>query len=153
MEVDRVVTEPRLVGPHLRGLPCDRNGFMHVDGHGRVADLEDVYAAGDVTGFPVKQGGLAAQQADAVAETIAAGVGVEIDPQPFRPVLRGVLLTGGRPRFLRADISGRAGDDSTASRRPLWSPPNKLAGRYLAPYLSGQVGEAADVMPQVAARS
>ena len=151
IEIDRVVTEPRLVGPHLRGLPCDRSGFIHVDGHGRVAGLDGVYAAGDVTGFPVKQGGLAAQQADAVAETIAATVGVEIDPQPFRPVLRGVLLTGGCPRFLRADVSGRAGDDSTVSRRPLWSPPNKLAGRYLAPYLSGQVDEAADVMPQVAA--
>jgi sulfide:quinone oxidoreductase len=149
IEVDRVVTEPRLVGPHLRGVPCDRDGFIHVDGHGRVAGLEDVYAAGDATGFPVKQGGLAAQQADAVAETIAANVGVEIDPQPFRPMLRGVLLTGGRPRFLRADISGRAGDDSIVSRRPLWSPPNKLAGRYLAPYLSGQVAEAADVLPQV----
>ena len=152
IEVDRVVTEPRLVGPHLRGVPCDRNGFIHVDGHGRVAGLEDVYAAGDVTDFPVKQGGLAAQQADAVAETIAATVGVEIDPQPFRPVLRGALLTGGRPRFLRADISGRAGDDSTVSERPLWSPPNKLAGRFLAPYLSGQVGEAADVLPQVVTR-
>ena len=152
IEVDRVVTEPRLVGPHLRGVPCDRNGFIHIDGHGRVAGLEDAYAAGDVTGFPIKQGGLAAQQADAVAETIAATVGVDIDPQPFRPVLRGVLLTGGRPRYLRADISGRAGDDSTVSQRPLWSPPNKLAGRYLAPYLSRQVDEAADVMPGGAAR-
>jgi sulfide:quinone oxidoreductase len=148
MEADRVVTEPRLVGPHLRGVPCDRDGFIRVDGHGRVAGFRGVYAAGDATGFPVKQGGLAAQQADAVAEAIAATVGVEIDPQPFRPVLRGVLLTGGRPRFLRADISGRAGDDSTVSGRPLWSPPNKLAGRYLAPYLSRQLDEAADVMPQ-----
>ena len=152
IEVDQVVTEPRLVGPRLRGLPCNRDGFIPVDGHGRVAGVEGVYAAGDVTGFPVKQGGLAAQQADAVAEAIAAAVGVEIDPRPLHPVLRGVLLTGGRPRFLRADISGRAGDDSTASERPLWAPPNKLAGSYLAPYLSGQVHDAADVMPQVAAR-
>jgi hypothetical protein len=30
----------------------------------------------------------------------------------------------------------------------LWWPPNKLCGRYLAPYLSRQVGEAADVMPE-----
>jgi len=148
IEVDRVVTEPRLIGPHLRGIPCDRDGFIRVDGHGRVAGVEGVYAAGDATGFPVKQGGLAAQQADAVAEAIAAGVGVAIDPRPFRPVLNGVLLTGERPRFLRADISGRAGDDSTASQRPLWSPPNKLASRYLAPYLSAQTGEAADVLPQ-----
>jgi hypothetical protein len=98
-----------------------------------------------VTNFPVKQGGLATQQADALAEAIAASVGVDIDPQPFRPVLRGVLLTGASPRYLRADISGRGGDDSTVSTDPLWWPPDKLAGRYLAPYLSRQTGSALDV--------
>jgi hypothetical protein len=103
--------------------------------------------AGDATAFPIKQGGLAAQQADAVAETIAASVGAAIDPQPFRPILRGVLLTGGPARYLRADISGGAGDDSTISGEALWWPPDKIAARYLAPYLSSQVGEAADVMP------
>jgi hypothetical protein len=29
----------------------------------------------------------------------------------------------------------------------LWWPANKLAGRYLGPYLRSQVGEAADVAP------
>ena len=61
---------------------------------------------------------------------------IEIDPQPFRPVPRGVLLTGGLPRYLRSDISGAVGDDSTISGEALWWPPNKLAGRYLGPYLS-----------------
>ncbi|MDQ2896621.1 MAG: hypothetical protein M3Y09_13420 [Actinomycetota bacterium] len=107
-----------------------------------------MFAAGDATTFPIKQGGLAAQQADAVAEMIAASVGVKIDPQPFHPILRGVLLTGGAARYLRADISGAAGDDSTISEEALWWPPDKLAGRYLAPYLSSQVGDASDVMPQ-----
>ena len=147
-EVDRVVTEPRLVGPRLRGIPCDPDGFVRVDAHGRLPGLDRVFAAGDATSFPVKQGGLATQQADAVAEAIAASVGVGIEPRPFRPVLRGVLLTGGSPRYLRSDISGGAGDDSTISGRALWWPPNKLAGRYLGPYLSSQVGEAADVMPK-----
>jgi NADPH-dependent 2,4-dienoyl-CoA reductase/sulfur reductase-like enzyme len=113
-----------------------------------VPDLPGVFAAGDATTFPVKQGGLAAQQADAAAETIAASVGIEIDPQPFRPILRGVLLTGGSPRYLRSQITGGTGDDSTISKDALWWPPNKLAGRYLAPYLSSRVGEAADVAPQ-----
>jgi hypothetical protein len=107
-----------------------------------------VFAAGDATDFPIKQGGLAAQQADAVAEAIAASVGADIDPQPFRPILRGVLLTGAAPRYLRADLSGTAGDDFTISSRPIWWPPDKLSGRYLAPYLSSQVGDALDVMPQ-----
>jgi sulfide:quinone oxidoreductase len=62
--------------------------FIDTDAHGRVARLDGVFAAGDAPSFPVKQGGLAAQQADAVAEMIAASVGVDIDPQPFRPILR-----------------------------------------------------------------
>ena len=136
------------MGPRLRGIPSGRDGFIHTDAHGRVPDLDNVFAAGDATTFPVKQGGLAAQQADAVAEAIAASAGEDIDPQPFRPILRGVLLTGGPARYLRADISGIAGDDSILSEEALWWPPNKLSGRYLAPYLSSQLGEAADVMPQ-----
>jgi sulfide:quinone oxidoreductase len=146
--VDRIVTEPRLAGPRLRGIPCDRDGFIDTDRHGRLPGLDGVFAAGDATAFPIKQGGLAAQQADAVAEAIAASAGADVDPQPFRPILRGLLLTGGRERYLRADISGSRGDDSTISADTLWWPPNKLSGRYLAPYLSGQVGSAADVMPQ-----
>jgi sulfide:quinone oxidoreductase len=146
--IDRVVTLPRLVGPRLRGVPCGPEGFLHADAHGRLAGLDGVFAAGDATAFPIKHGALAAEQADAVAEAIAAAVGADIDPQPFRPILRGVLLTGGPAHYLRADISGRAGDDSIVAGEPLWWPPNKLAGRYLAPFLSSQVGEAADVVPQ-----
>ena len=148
LAVDRIVTIPRLLGPRLRGIPSGRDGFIHTDPHGRVPGLDGVFAAGDATTFPVKQGGLAAQQADAVAEAIAASAGADIDPQPFRPILRGTLLTGGPARYLRADISGAAGDDSILSEEALWWPPNKLSGRYLAPYLSGQFGEASDVMPQ-----
>jgi sulfide:quinone oxidoreductase len=148
LPVDRVVTLPRLVGPRLRGVPCGRDGFIHTDIHGRVAGLDGVFAAGDATTFPVKQGGLAAQQADAVAEAIAASAGADIDPRPFRPVLRGVLLTGGSARYLRSDISGDAGDDFSVAGEALWWPPNKLCGRYLAPYLTSQIGAAADVMPQ-----
>ena len=62
-----------------------------MDEHGRVSGIEDVYAAGDATTFPIKQGGLAAQQAVAAAEAIVARHGTDLDPQPFRPVLRGML--------------------------------------------------------------
>jgi sulfide:quinone oxidoreductase len=145
LEVHRVVTEPRLSGPIVGGIPFDYDRFIPTDAHGGVPGMEGVFAAGDATAFPVKHGGLAAQQADAVAETIAATAGADVDPQPFRPVLRGVLLTGGSPRYVRADISGTAGDDSTVSAQALWWPPNKIAARYLAPYLSRQTGDAADV--------
>jgi sulfide:quinone oxidoreductase len=147
IRADRIVTEPHLTGPRLRGVPCGPDGFIHTDRHGRLPGVDGVFAAGDATAFPIKQGGLAAQQADAVAEVIACAAGAEIRPQPFRPVLRGTLLTGAGARYLRADISGGTGDDSTISTGALWWPPNKLCGRYLAPYLSRQVDDAADVMP------
>jgi sulfide:quinone oxidoreductase len=136
---DRVVALPVLRGPELSGLPHDRDGFLRVDHHGRVGALRDVYAAGDATAFPYKQGGLAAQQADSVAEAIAARAGAEIEPQPFRPVLRGLLLTGGEPVYLRADdvsAESRTVGRSAGSPAALWWPPAKVAGRYLAPYLA-----------------
>lgn len=147
MDVDRIVTLPRLAGPVLHGLPVGRDGFIPTDGHGRVPGVADVYAAGDATEFPIKQGGLAAQQGDAAAEAIAASLGADITPKPFTPVLRGLLLTGGSARYLRADISAGA-RDSTVSEEALWWPPNRLCGRYLAPYLSRQVGFTAEVMPR-----
>jgi sulfide:quinone oxidoreductase len=135
---DRVVATPRLEGLFLDGLPHDDDGFIPADSFGRVEDLDDadVYAAGDVTSFPVKQGGLAAQQADAVAELIAAEAGALVDPSPFRPVLRGLLLTGAEPSYLRAEITGGGGETSVAASQPLWWPPDKIAGKYLAPYLA-----------------
>ena len=99
-----------------------------------MTGLDGVYAAGDGTAFPIKQGGLATQQADAVAETIAAAAGAPIEPQPFRPVLRGMLLTGGDNRFMRNAVAGGEGEPEVASHA-LWWPPSKVAGRYLAPFL------------------
>jgi sulfide:quinone oxidoreductase len=133
---DRVVSLPRLRGPFLPGLPHDPEGFIPTDLHGLVAGERDVYAAGDATTCPVKQGGVASQQADAAAEAIAARAGADVDPRPFRPVLRGMLLTGAAPRYLRADVSGAAGDSSSASDQALWWPPSKIAGHWLAPYLA-----------------
>jgi sulfide:quinone oxidoreductase len=146
LQVDGVVTEPRLLGPRLRGIPCDRDGFILTDAQGRLPGIDGVFAAGDATAFPIKQGGLAAQQADAVAEAIAYAAGADIRPQPFSPILRGTLLTGAAAHYLQADISGTAGDDSMISTEMLWWPPNKLWGRSLAPYLS-QLDDGADVMP------
>ncbi len=152
IHVDRVVTLPRLEGPRIPGLPHDTHGFIPVDAHGRVVDAPGVYAAGDATSFPLKQGGLAAQQADAVAEAIAADAGVPLDPSPFVPVLRGLLLTGGAPIYLRsepqrlnrpASVAIEAGtsrwtarEASLSGSQALWWPPAKIAGRYLAPYLA-----------------
>ena len=135
MQADAVVALPALRGPSLRGVPADDRGFIATDEHGRVQGLDGVFAAGDATAYPVKQGGLAAQQADAVAEAVAAAFGAPVTPRPFRPVLRGLLLTGSEDRFLRAALGGGEGDAETGATA-LWSPPAKVAGLYLAPYLA-----------------
>jgi sulfide:quinone oxidoreductase len=140
LAADRVVALPLLHGPRLDGLPQTRDGFIPVDEYGRVRDLEDLFAAGDITNFPVKQGGIAAQQADTVAAVIAASAGSDLDPQPFRPVLRGLLLTGGQPRYLRQEITRGVGETATISPEPLWWPPGKIVGRYLAPFLGTLAG-------------
>jgi sulfide:quinone oxidoreductase len=137
LEVDRVVALPRAVGPRVAGLPADDAGFVPTDDHSKVEGLTRVWAAGDGTTFPIKQGGLAAQQADAAAASIAALAGAGIAPEPFRPVLRGVLMTGEKPQFMSKDIAGGDGEGEAASHR-LWWPPVKVAGRYLAPYLAAR---------------
>ena len=131
---DRVVALPRLEGRRIGGIAQTFEGFIPVDPHGRIAGVEDVYAAGDITAFPVKQGGIAAQQAEAAAESIAADAGAGLAPRPFRPVLRGLLLTGSEPRFLHTELGGRG--TSWASPEPLWWPPSKIVGRYLSPFLA-----------------
>jgi sulfide:quinone oxidoreductase len=134
--VDEVVTLAELEGPALAGVPADAAGFIIVDDHCRVTGLEDVYAAGDGTTFPVKQGGIATQQADAAVEAIAAQMGAPVVAEPLRPTLRGMLLTGIAPTYLRARISGTTGDSFEVASSPLWWPPTKVAGRYLSPYLT-----------------
>jgi len=141
-----VVALPTLEGPRIDGLPRDEHGFIPVDDFGRVAQLEDVYAAGDATTCAVKQGGLAAQQADAVADHIAFTAGADIDPKPFRPVLRGTLLTGTEDHHLRSTERGAG----VASELLMWWPPGKVAGAHLAPYLAGEFGRTLIDLPPYA---
>jgi sulfide:quinone oxidoreductase len=155
IEADRVVALPRLRGPHIDGLSQTVEGFLPVDANCRVQGASDVFAAGDVTNFPVKQGGIATQQADAAAEMIASSAGADVAPEPFRPVLRGLLLTGHEPRYLRHQLTGEAGDASTASPEPLWWPPAKIVGRYLSPFLAAVAGVESppeSALPAVAVR-
>jgi len=136
LEAERVVALPALRGPSLGGVPSDPDGFVHVDEHGRVPGLPGVYAIGDATTFAIKQGGLASQQADAVAALIARDAGAHIPTLSTRPLLRAVLLTGDGPLYLRATLAGGESVVSSASRHCPWWPPHKVAARYLAPYLA-----------------
>ncbi len=138
LHVDRVIALPELYGPSVRGIPLSEHGFLRVDIHGHVLDVKHIYAAGDATEFPVKHGGVGSQQADAVAESIAALAGAPVSAEPFHPVIRGMLLTGDKPLYLTARITGGHGFSSEVTNTPTWDPPSKVASKYLAPYLDAQ---------------
>jgi sulfide:quinone oxidoreductase len=133
---DGVISLPRMEGRRFGGVPHDEQGFIPTDDHGRVPDLEGVFAAGDITTFPVKQGGIASQQADVVAETIAAELGLEVEPKPFEPILRAVLWTGKGPHYLFGHPIGGHGGGSTLTDEPPWPEQRgKIVSRYLSPFL------------------
>ncbi len=135
---DRVVAGPQLRGQWITGVPASWWGFVPVDEIGHVAGLADVYAAGDVTTFPVKQAGLATQQADLIAHTIAARTGAQLAEPRVRRVLQARLIGGPQPLFLRAELdhNGEA-TMATLVRVALDDPGNygKVFARYLTPYL------------------
>lgn len=135
LEPQRIVALPLLDGPRIAGLPGDQDGFVPIDENARVIDLERVYCAGDAANFPIKQGGLATQQADAAVSHIAHALGARGAPQPYRPVLRGRLMTGSVEQFFVKEV-GRPADRQADV--PLWWPPTKVSGRYLTPWLYGQ---------------
>ena len=154
---DAVISLAHLEGPHVTGLPADANGFIDVDVYGHVIGARDVFAAGDVTIGPIKQGGLATQQADAVAETIATEAGAHVRQRPRRRVLRGVVLTGDAPLYVRRDLDDNSvvarvlrGAPEGISRSQLWWPSGKLAGRYLTGFLAagGTPGETLSDRPR-----
>jgi sulfide:quinone oxidoreductase len=134
IEADEVVALPKLSVAEIPGIPQGPHGFIGTDRYMRVEGVSRVYAAGDATWFPIKQGGLAAQQADAAAASIVSLSRGESPSAPFRPVLRAALMTATTPRYLRSEVGERQGS-SAASNAPLWWPPAKVAGRLLAPYL------------------
>jgi sulfide:quinone oxidoreductase len=142
LDVDRIVALPELIGPSIRGLPGGENGFIPVTPESAVRGVDRVYAAGDATDFPIKHGGIAAQQADAAARAIAALAGAEVEVKPFHPIIRGILLTGERPRYLTAQLVGGTGFRSQITDEPTWSPPMKIAAEYLSPYLDAREAQA-----------
>ena len=131
----RVVSLPVPLGLRLPGVPSSAGGFLDCDQHGRLRATPAVWAAGDGTTQPIKQGGLASQQADAAAADIARLAGAPTRPRPFRPVLRGLLRTADGPLYLRRALAVDDGAE-TASDEPLWWPPSKVASRRLAAHLA-----------------
>jgi sulfide:quinone oxidoreductase len=127
IEADLAIALPLLTGRRIPGLPSDERGFIPVDQYGRIEGHEREYAAGDVTSFPVKFGGLATEQADIVAAAIAADAWREPKPQPLSPVYRGSLVT--------PDGTIGLGPGSDGSTPYAWDPSGKIVGKYLTPFL------------------
>jgi sulfide:quinone oxidoreductase len=137
---DRVVTMAELHGPPLRGVPRARNGFIPVNPQCRVRGAQRVYAAGDATDFPVKHVGLAAQQAEVAATSIAVLAGVSVRPRTFRARLEGTLFAGAEPRYLSAVLAGGHPFSSEISAEPIPGGAAVLSADRLSPYLDGLGG-------------
>ena len=143
LQADRVIALPVQRGPSLEGLPTDAQGFVRTASDGSVPGAADVWAAGDASSFPVKQGGIACQQADSVAAAIAQRLGIEVEEIPFHPTLRGWVWDAGGGKFLRADLrGGHTESPGVAEDTPLWWPVAKVAGRFLGPFLQGWPADA-----------
>ncbi len=135
LHFDRIIALPELRGSAVAGLPHDDRGFIPIDDHTRVPGVKRVWAAGDTTNFPVKHGGVAAQMAHTAAQSIAAAAGAAVEPERFDPVLEGVLLTGGKPRYLRGRAADGTGTHPEVRTLEHGDEPPKIAARYLAPHL------------------
>jgi len=139
LHVDRVVALPQLFGPATPGLPKDNgDSFIAVDPYCQVRGVDRVWAAGDATDFAIKLGGIAAQQADTAAQSIAAAAGAPVEPAKFHPVIHAMLLGGERPLYLSAHVTGGHGSSSEISDSPMWTPGAKIDAKYLAPYLEAR---------------
>jgi hypothetical protein len=106
-----------LHGRPIDGVPADAGGYVDVDEHGRVRELDGVWAAGDGTAFAVKSGGFAAQQAGVVARDIAAAAGAGVEPRTFDPEAVDALAGLPAGPFLEARLSA-GGDDGLTTGLP-----------------------------------
>jgi sulfide:quinone oxidoreductase len=135
---ERVIAMPRIAGPAIRGLPGGgSHGFLPIDKHCSVPGTGGrVFAAGDVANFPIKHGGLGAQMADAAAAAIAVLAGAQAKAPAFSPVIRGKLLTGAEPVFMRAHPVGAESFESEVFDEPPWPADEKVVAEELGPYLA-----------------
>lgn len=137
---DRVLAAPALTGRRVSGVPANFGGFVTTDPCGGVTGLEDVHAAGDMTSFPIKQGGLATQQAEAAALAIAARAGAPVPLPAPELIIRAQLFGAPSPMYLRAelDAAGRpVPGTSEVSGEPLWWPATTMFGRHVSPWMAG----------------
>ncbi len=139
---DRLISLPTVVAPFIAGVPTDAAGFIEVDETLRVCGSEWVWAAGGCIAAALEHSALAAQQADAAIDAIAAiatgnagnATASAVPPDgerlsaPGAPELTGMLLIGQRAKWLAENPPGI----QQVSTRCLWWPPGRAVGRMLA---------------------
>ena len=139
------VVLPPLQGPWIEGLPVDEHGFIPVDRARPRRRRARRLRRRRRDGVPDQAGRARHPAGRRRRPRRSPPTSGRRAAPPFRPVLRGLLLTGGAPLYLRAELrGGQAVGQSRApaalrgevSTRALWWPPGKVAGRYLAPYLA-----------------
>ncbi len=136
VQADRILALPQLFGPSTPGVPKRaRGGCLSIDPYCRVRGVHNVYAAGDVTDFPVRFGAVAGLQADTAARSIARAAGATVDLNPFSPVIHGALLGGSHPLYLSAHLIGHHCHSSTVSDTAPAVLEARLAAGWLGPYL------------------
>jgi sulfide:quinone oxidoreductase len=138
LEPDRIVTLPTIAGPNVRGLTGGaEDRFIEVDEYCRARHTGGrIFAAGDATDLRVKQGGLAAQQADTAAAGIAHLAGAAPPPAPLRASMQGALLTGGTPLYLTAYLIAGSGVRSEIHDQPPWGSTQAIVAEELTTYLA-----------------
>ena len=117
-------------------LPADKRGYLSTKlATRRVADLDEVFAAGDASDFPVKQAFLALLQADAIAEGIAADIQGRLPRFVFEPVSQFVMEEFDTGLFAQTPFSLDDGlrveadsPDYKAGASPLWRIGKRMLG-------------------------
>ena len=112
-------------GPHRAGCPTTGAASSAAIVTARSTPPRGV-AAGDAIAFPVKQGGLASQQAVAAAESIAARAGRTGSRSRSGRSSAACCSPGRGQAWMRKAPDSAEGE---AERRALFWPPTKIAGR------------------------
>ena len=134
---DRVVALPRLRGRPIEGVPHDADGFIEVDPLGRVHGTCRRVCGGRRDGrAPSSRVGSRPNRPTRLPLRSPRDLAHAVEPEPFRPVLRGTLLTGDGARFMRSEVPVAQGERSEVSAQMLWWPEGKIAGRHLSHYLA-----------------
>lgn len=138
---DQLIAMPRLVPRAPEGVPTGADGFVPTQAAQLITGTTNIYAVGDMTDFPVKQGGLASAQARAAVSAIEARLGSRPEAEEFDGEIGGVLLGADGRVSLRARVT-RDGAESLAVGQTS-EPLKKIDSEYL----SRRLDELAPLLP------